>query len=528
MKKAILFWLTLISLMTACADSGTDYLPTDDESDTQGTAWLTLSLALGTGSGAGTRSQTGDQGDSNHGTEAGTKEENLIKDAIVVFGKIADGMNDPLEVEHSHFIREFTMTGNNPALWTSKPIACKPGKYRLAVIANPGTAVTFQDGNRPPNWSALANYGIDYSVRGLDSLKTIWGTDTDRLQHHFLMSSAFTGDRNFSNVELEAGRHAYKTLQVQRACARFDYIPQTARTNRPYTFGASSPHRRASEEYTIEVSLTEAALMNISNTFNLFKLVSADESPGTPPDFYQHETVRNYVYDYDWNLKRLAQQVPLLANTLFFCSSTVTGETGHTTQPLEWVKLPEKEGRLFYCSENTLPGMKVQIHALSTAVVFKAYFRATGSDNRPVEEPVIYFYDGKLYTSLTQLTAELPELGYQPTDQELARYEVKKFMYDAEAGGPGVGGYPMYYTYWNRHNDNGDNHVMGNMEFAVVRNNVYKLQVNSIRSFGLPMPPNDPDNPWKPDNQTPDEQSYELDITVTVNDWVDRSIDHEI
>lgn len=82
-------------------------------------------------------------------------------------------------------------------------------------------------------------------------------------------------------------------------------------------------------------------------------------------------------------------------------------------------------------------------------------------------------------------------------------------------------GYFCYYYYWNRHNDNGIPGVMGPMEFAVVRNNVYKISVDKIRRIGHPRrTENDPD-PQTPD--TPDEVSdVYLDVQVTTLPWVVR------
>lgn len=82
-------------------------------------------------------------------------------------------------------------------------------------------------------------------------------------------------------------------------------------------------------------------------------------------------------------------------------------------------------------------------------------------------------------------------------------------------------GYYCYYTYWNRHNNNGRSGVMGPMEFAVVRNNVYKLAVTKISRLGHPrISANDPD-PDTPD--TPDEKD---DVYITVEcyaiPWVVR------
>ncbi len=82
-------------------------------------------------------------------------------------------------------------------------------------------------------------------------------------------------------------------------------------------------------------------------------------------------------------------------------------------------------------------------------------------------------------------------------------------------------GYYCYYYYWNRHNDNNMNGVMGPMEFDVVRNNVYKLTVDKISRLGHPrIPGNYPETP-KPD--TPDESDdIYLDVTVQITPWAVR------
>lgn len=82
-------------------------------------------------------------------------------------------------------------------------------------------------------------------------------------------------------------------------------------------------------------------------------------------------------------------------------------------------------------------------------------------------------------------------------------------------------GYFFYYYYWNRHNDNNIPAAMGPMEFAVVRNNVYKLSVTKINRLGHPrVTENDPD-PVDPD--TPDEKGdVYLKLSVEVLPWVVR------
>ena len=58
---------------------------------------------------------------------------------------------------------------------------------------------------------------------------------------------------------------------------------------------------------------------------------------------------------------------------------------------------------------------------------------------------------------------------------------------------------------------------MGIMEFATVRNNVYKVAVSSVLRYGLPM---DGDNP---DDDNPDEEeNYYFKVVVKVLPWVVR------
>lgn len=59
-----------------------------------------------------------------------------------------------------------------------------------------------------------------------------------------------------------------------------------------------------------------------------------------------------------------------------------------------------------------------------------------------------------------------------------------------------------YYVWWLRHSNDGDDEKNGVMEYAVVRNNIYKVNVNSIYSLGGDIPDNEG-----------------LDAQVYVNKW---------
>ena len=82
-------------------------------------------------------------------------------------------------------------------------------------------------------------------------------------------------------------------------------------------------------------------------------------------------------------------------------------------------------------------------------------------------------------------------------------------------------GYYCYYFYWNRHNDNGNTGLMGNMEFATVRNNVYKLSVDKINRLGHPRHRIFDPDPIEPDDPDEDPINY-IQVNVKVLPWVVR------
>ena len=77
-----------------------------------------------------------------------------------------------------------------------------------------------------------------------------------------------------------------------------------------------------------------------------------------------------------------------------------------------------------------------------------------------------------------------------------------------------------YHKFWIRHDDNNDDKRMGVMEFCIVRNNVYQLEVSGVRDLGDPLP----FTPGKDDPDNPDEND-EVSILVNlyVKNWVVRS-----
>lgn len=202
-----------------------------------------------------------------------------------------------------------------------------------------------------------------------------------------------------------------------------------------------------------------------------------------------------------------------------------------------------------YATENTIPqaadgGSSAQKKGITTGVVFKgkivikegSRLAETVKDNENIYMFNKVMYGGKdaLYKAVknapvstladafnacfdvTEIPAEAEdgEATVTVTPKESADFAAAGFTvytYDAT-----VAGYPVYYYYYNRHNDNGDNNVMGAMEFGVVRNNVYKLSVTKINQFGAPT--DDGEDPDDPDEES---DTY-FQVSVEVLPWVVR------
>ena len=172
-----------------------------------------------------------------------------------------------------------------------------------------------------------------------------------------------------------------------------------------------------------------------------------------------------------------------------------------------------------YCLENcTLAS--AQKNGYTTGVIFKArmdpynsvYHLASGGNLQLVTNPsdypeVLYYCNYKFYDSQEALAAGLGMASLTNLDMET--YKVRTFEKTDE-------GYCCFYNYWIRHLDNYKETVMGVMEFAVVRNNLYKMLITNVSGLGNILPIVNPD--------TPDEGEANLHIVLNVKPWIVRDL----
>lgn len=163
-------------------------------------------------------------------------------------------------------------------------------------------------------------------------------------------------------------------------------------------------------------------------------------------------------------------------------NNTVTSEQNGITYHL-----------LDYAQENIVPAdvAETQCAKYCTGIVFKAKYTPAGITAE--SDGSFYQYNNKFYGTLDQIKNELG-VGYiGPADME--RYGITKYE-------DGI----CYYTYWIKHADDGDDTKVSPMEYAIVRNNIYQINVTGIHGIGTVTP-----------------TDYGLYLTCTVADWVEEN-----
>ena len=152
---------------------------------------------------------------------------------------------------------------------------------------------------------------------------------------------------------------------------------------------------------------------------------------------------------------------------------------------------------------NTVPRLSEAegVERYATGIMFKAQYTPAGF----AEGETFYVYPNRngertIYTE-NELRKDFPEfddLNKELWDDSFPNLEIYT---------DGV----CYYIYWIRHADDSDTYRISPMEYAIVRNNIYQLYVNSISALGNP----------EPDSHIEEVTS---EIHVNVKNWTDVDV----
>ena len=492
MKKFYYLLAAALFVAASCEKSPVDQGTTD-----AGNLYMQFSVKM-----LSTRSQTDNTGDSNSNanpdTEVGLDKENKISTVDIALVK-GDQYYVAKNVTPSSASADTYVASFNTVDLTAG------ATYKVYIYANCNAPAAF-------NIDEVSNA----TIGAMTADNKFWMTNAYSANEVELPSDLAPYTQ--PNTPLNLGSHT-----VERSMARFDYKQAGA-----FDMGAG-----------LTLTLTEAALINQSKAHYMFRRVTADANTTSAITVGGAEIPTNWVVDTDWSNKVAANfdaQLEAPSTWTWTSLANITADDNYDGDYKIWC----------YAKENTIPGIDAQKHDVSTGVVFKGELAAGETASDAVKTAMaakqrIYVFNNVLYGAWKDVKAAA-ETGTDPTLQAAYNQAATGVAADAEPTGAAAaaagftgysakdGKYYNYYYYWNRHNDNLDPYTMGIMEFAVVRNNVYKLAVDRIKRFGHPTPPDptnpDPDPEPDPDPVDPDDPdesvNYYFNVTVKVLPWTVR------
>ena len=488
------------------------------------------------------RSTTQIGGGSDAGVEIGKDYENQVSEVLVVITDATEGSTYDKFIAKSSVVTPSSANNTTYVVpFKTTELTSSAGKsVNVYVYCNPTEELTK---------ATTFDVNKDYYKLTDATNATIW------TKNKFLMTNADndykrTLPANLDNYKVESNPFDLETIKVERAAARFDYKSSVA--DETYTL------MEKDGKVEVTVTLTDMALVNLSKEFYYLRRVSADGT-STNAAIGGTEvggTSANYVVDTDADWKSsyssgsesdhfyyTYQPNDAGASTYDWDKiADVTGASGTADTDNSWnadgTKGDYKIWR--YATENTIPKGTddgLQKKGITTGVAFKGEIKGVSDGMKTLLNGTntVYVFDNILWGTWDNVktAAEDKKSGSTTLSNPLlaaAYNEAMKGGYtDAKAVTAGFTifkpnadkKYEVLYYYWNRHNDNNNNGSMGPMEFAVVRNNVYKLSVTGVNKFGHPTDPDDDPDPENPEDPDEEDDVY-FKVAVEVLPWVVR------
>ena len=435
--------------------------------------YIRLQISTG-GEMSATRSKPtgGEDGD---GREPGTSDENKINNVTLFLYDADVDINTATDL---------TTTAIDKILYFETITEIADGISPIEKIYSTETQEII--GLKEASYNVLAIANCDLRNQTFANLQDLLDYELENTQlwtaQSFVMSSEETAQLpEAGSPTINASTEQYPattSITIERLAARVDYQKENSYTT------------TTDDDNTIEGTVTIEKVMLV-NDFKrgeyLFKRVANTVDATSGWTYLTDETATNGVAtnwvvdpyltkdkvetDYNYYFPKLSGWESALSE-----GTQVTDQNNQT-----WY-------RIGYTMENTNDIQSNNKSDYATGVVFQAKFdpnEVTGTEN---QDGTFYKYNDKLYANLTDIQDEnLPE---DLTEDNYKDYGIVK--YDQGR---------CYYTWWIKHSNDAQNEP-GVMEYAIVRNNIYQLKVNSIAGLG--------------DNVPGDES---LEIIVAVKKW---------
>ena len=557
--KPLLGALLLTAMLAACGEN--DDLQAGQPATGAGKHYVSLTFTMPTQDET-SRAVNPTGGERGDGYEQGQDNENTITDAVAFFFQNnGAGVNGDAKTPVQYmFFNSFKQTGygNGNGIdrtYTSKPIPTDLyGEYNVLVVANPG---------KDDWWTSTTTLTLG-TVRD-KVLTQAWAKEGEEYSY-FLMSSAKDAAIQISDANNTESTAANTEINVERMAARVDYKKLGSYTcEDPNYTGATVEIKGAIlvNNLTDPGSYAMKRVSTASTGGDITYL--GDETLGTdnlPNNWVLDPTTGNKssakfgvswtdteASDPNWwsDLATIGTEITKEQNEkwniLGYTLENITArdETKHDYNTAVVFKAKfhpvglqnyqdgatffELNKKIYASMEDMIAdfyGKKISdIDAEVTACTSWEDVEDLASDLKGID-PSGYkqwlqgqideskTLDDVMKNSLTWTSYMLNECGYSAT-LENGVYTVKinqgdKITADilAEYGARTYEKATCYYTWWIRHANDGDEDTNGVMEYAIVRNNIYELDVTKISSLG---------------GYIPNEEEKGFIVNVYVKDW---------
>lgn len=545
--KSVMGGMLVTALAAGCAQEDIDTAPTGG-GGMSASSYVSLSFASPQGTPTRANPTGGEQGD---GQEKGQANENKIKSAVAFFyqGSGTDGVNSsgttPIMAVATFNVGSYTEPGNGiDRTYTTTPqqVDLDDGTYNVLVVANPGAdwwtgqSLTLDDVRKHIQTTAWTASGSDYS--------------------DFVMTSAADATLTLnSNPESDPAK---ATVNVERMAARLDYKAEASYpcTDPAYSgatveiTGAALVNNLTAGSYIIKRVADDVNGTNLSYLGN----ETADEN-GAATNYVLDPWTTNKskgLYgtwfmsgssDPNWWATYVQPGTPVsdgwlrIGYTLENTTAADAAGSDYSTGVVFKAKF-QPQGVANYTDGATFFALGTHLFASMEDMMTYVY----GADFSQFDDKINACTDWAAVKNFAASLLDNDPSGYkaflqgQDEAQNLAQvkeslkwkaYMLSKCGYSASLN-DGVYSVTLdkngivtrialqpyetrtyedatcYYTWWVRHSNDNNDDAKGIMEYAIVRNNIYKLTVNSIYSLG---------------NDVPGEDENII-LDVYVNDWL--------
>ena len=509
-----LLFLLFLLLLEACADSETLSLPAPDEEEGSG-VYVSISVAVADSQGTQSRAigspKPGENGD---GLQVGMGDENKVYDLNVFFfqGEVDEntgerlGINSPnadkINIIHIAYFSDLIPEASGNITRYITPAReiddLQIGQtYDVLVVANLGR-------------DAEQLSGLDKNLASLRDYTVVAMSGDREDGPHFRMASA---GPEVNSIEIIPNNSPTKpsivSVDVERLAARVDCC-----WNDSYEVtGEELPSFGGS-------SFTEADKVKILGA----SLVNR----------YRGET---------WAFKRVTKSLDNLNDITYLGDETVNNSgvaSNYVLDPLTASRKSNSDYNYYYTEyvnwdvvadfQNPFTIQVTSEHGGDTYIRW-AYTRENINQAPPVLDATNW---RELYATGIMFQAQYTPAGFREGDTfyvypnngvrtiytaaELCKQHYDVFGDLPQANWGDVDGCEVYdqgrcyYVYWIRHADDSDINAIRPMEYAIVRNNIYQLKINSISGLGTP----------EPDSNV---KEVEFDIHVWVKPWTEVEVE---